>query len=241
MSLDELPPLKHLLLLCCTPRVGSSVLASELVKIRVLGNASEHFHLNKIGSLKSADELDLYVHENLLPSRRSRHAFSVCLMYPHIQKIRSLAEEVNPIDLVTKCFAAPEVHLVRITRRDKLQQAISLVRARQTGAWDSRNSEKKTPVFDRHAIQKAIDKLNADEELWLETIEMSSLSLDTTLIYEDDLEDQEDRFRSVELLLQLFGLTDSDHMSKLKARPAHLQRQADHLNREWAEKFLADD
>lgn len=60
---------------------------------------------------------------------------------------------------------------VRLTRDDHLRQAVSLARARQTDRWGARAEERRTPVYDRDAISRALDEIERDETSWVQYLE----------------------------------------------------------------------
>jgi LPS sulfotransferase NodH len=57
---------------------------------------------------------------------------------------------------------------LRLTRRNRLRQAISLVRARQTGRWSSRDKRRAEvrPTYDAVAIERAMRELAEQDARW---------------------------------------------------------------------------
>lgn len=88
-------------------------------------------------------------------------------------------------DFLSLCGQLHDVHLARLSRRDRLRQAISLVRAQQTGRWSSETSGgKRMATFDRAEIARAIHFLERSEAFW-SAHEMITCKSPAKFIYED--------------------------------------------------------
>ena len=62
-----------------------------------------------------------------------------------------------------------------LTRADVLGQAISFVRASQTGAWIAAKPEQREPSFDAEAITKAIRFMRQQDEKWEQLFERAGV------------------------------------------------------------------
>src|SRR5262249_9553606 len=74
--------------------------------------------------------------------------------------------------------------VIYVERRDRLAQAVSRVRALQTGQWTSRHPIANKPHYERAAIERSIDKLERDIACWEAFFEQSRVR-PIRLAYED--------------------------------------------------------
>lgn len=229
---------QHLLLFLTTPRVGSSVFADNVRRTRVLGTGAEYFHGRRLKSLGDQRELKLYVTEELLREATSYPTFSACMMWPHMSRIEKILEGRDPFAFLQEAVGADEMSLVRISRQDKLRQAVSLVRAQQTGKWGSKGTAVGEERYDRHAIEKAILRLVKDESRWEACIERWGRSTKSHLVYENDLFTKEEREQAVVSILKLLGF-DEAHAGTSGATPEQgLKRQSDGVTESWLQTFI---
>lgn len=70
------------------------------------------------------------------------------------------------VDFLTLCMKHHDVTVARLHRKDRLAQAISLVKARQSGRWSSDSMKNKKTVFDRTKIIQAIHFLERSDAFW---------------------------------------------------------------------------
>ena len=88
------------------------------------------------------------------------------------------------VDFLTLCMEYHDVSLARLWRRDRLAQAVSLVKARQSGRWSSHSTKGDNAVFDRAKIIQAIHFLERSDAFW-NARESITEQLPTRFIYED--------------------------------------------------------
>ena len=231
-------PTKQLLLFLATPRVGSSVLAEDLRASGLLGAAAESFHQRQLESIKNSRDLHSYITEQLLIDAHSRPTFSACIMWPHMRNLENILDGQNPFEFFSEAFNTPEISLVRISRQDKLRQAISLVRALQTGMWGSKRRRAGEEHYDRESIERAVLKLVKDETSWDACLERWEHKTKVHLVYENDLFTKEDRNRTVANLLNLFGYDDTRARAADPGSNQGLKQQADDVTEDWIKSFL---
>lgn len=121
------------------------------------------------------------------------------------------------------------VKWVRITREDELSQAISFVRAAQTESWNSNMATKAEPVYDTDAITSALSRIsneNADWDVYFAQHNITPLHI----TYEQLTREMDFTIKRV------MSFIDSPVESVPKPRT---KKQADSMNDEWAERFLA--
>lgn len=122
------------------------------------------------------------------------------------------------------------VKWVRITREDELRQAISFVRAAQTDSWNSNMATKADPVYDPAAIASALARIseeNADWDVYFTQHNISPLHI----TYEQLTRDMETTIKRV--------MTYIGSPIEIVPEP-QTKKQGDSINREWAERFLAE-
>ncbi len=207
--------------ICATPRTGSTMLCDLLAATGVAGQPNSYLRDEDIeywaqqwGVVAPTPWTDhTYDRAYLTAMRRAGMAetqiFGLRLMW------ESLSEAVRRLDSASGHIANLPVHFtrefgptlfVRLTRRDKVAQAISFIRARQTGLWhvnaDGSERERTDPdmsaVFDRDEINRTYQKLLFQEEGWTNffsqhgikpiTVEYERLAADPQAVLADVLE-----------------------------------------------------
>lgn len=119
---------------------------------------------------------------------------------------------------------------IYLTRRDRLRQAISLVRAMQTGQWRSMDGASGTLHYDAAAINRQVRFLEGDERHWEEFFERNALS-PYRLTYEDLAATPKDT------LISLLNFLGYDGSPPISLRSARHRRQADEITETWAHLY----
>lgn len=159
----------------------------------------------------------------LVAGRREQSANGVFALKVH-QSNFHVAMERN--GLTPDLWGAP-VTWLRTRRRDRLAQAVSLVRAEQTKQFSHRMVARGETRYDRDAIADAIVRLDAQERAW--DAYFASHGTDPLLVvYEDLVADHEGTVSNV---LARLGHHD------VIVPPPPIERQGDRLNVEWMERF----
>jgi LPS sulfotransferase NodH len=127
--------------------------------------------------------------------------------------------------------AFPRLRYVRITRLDKVRQAVSLWRAVQTQAWrqereDGARQPAREPRFSFRAINFLVRQLTAHDASW-DAYFLGLGHEPLTVTYEELAEAQEPVVRRV---LAHIGI---DAPSGLEFEPPRLKTQADELSERW--------
>ncbi|MBD8877967.1 Stf0 family sulfotransferase [Roseibium polysiphoniae] len=243
-------PVYDAYVICTSPRSGSTLLCKLLSATGVAGRPGSHFHEPSLDAW-----LDYYGLESgpcemenlkavfdaarakgrggtdVFGLRLQRHSFDffqqeLALLHPEAQSDRGRMEA-----------AFGRVLFVHLTRADKLEQAISFVKAQQTGLWhkapDGRELERlsapREPVYDGPAIKAEHDRYEAFDRDWIEWF--AAQGVDPLTITYDTL--SEDPLRVLAEVLTKLGL-DGDLAKDVELPVAKL---ADETNRDWAEHF----
>ena len=130
-------------------------------------------------------------------------------------------------DLLSRAF--PGLHYVRITRQDKVRQAVSLWRAVQTQAWQQDDAQREPaaePTFSFRAINYLVRQLTAHDASW-DAYFLGLGHEPLTLTYEQLAEAHDPVVRAV---LAHIGI---DAPAELRVEQPRLKIQADDLSEQW--------
>jgi LPS sulfotransferase NodH len=130
-------------------------------------------------------------------------------------------------ELLDRAFSG--LRYVRVTRRDKVRQAVSLWKAVQTQAWRHGAHPAAEPAFDLRAIDHLVRQLQEHDAAWLGYF--TGLGVDPLVVtYEDLAAEHEPTVRRV---LEYLGIPAP---GELPCRP-RLQVQADATSEAWVELY----
>jgi LPS sulfotransferase NodH len=216
-------------MVCSIPRSGSSLLCELLGSTGLAGAPAEFFHPDKMRLLQrrwGAETLDEYLRELLARKTSPNGVFGV---KTHLGQYDPLFGESDPRGFL------PAAQLVLITRRDRLRQAVSWVRALQTQEWVNQDTPKlqRAAVFDPEHITRKLRRIGREEERW-ESLFARHGIVPHRVVYEDFVDAQEETVRGV---LRTVGV---EAPADLSLPPPVHDRQADELSEEWIERFQAE-
>jgi LPS sulfotransferase NodH len=136
-------------------------------------------------------------------------------------------------DLMPALF--PNPRYIWLTRRDKVRQAISWWRARETEQWHRHAGEPVEPVeelpFDFEQIDGRARKIIVHESLWQEYFQTCGV-VPFTVVYEDLVADYEATTRRV---LEYLAIPAPVHLT---LGPPRLQKLADAQSEAWVRRFM---
>jgi LPS sulfotransferase NodH len=216
-------------LVCSIPRSGSSLLCELLGSTGLAGAPAEFFHPDKMASLQrrwGVDELGDYLRELLARKTSPNGVFGI---KAHWGQYQPLFGESDPRTLL------PALRVVFITRRDRLRQAVSWVRALQTLKWvtDVGPRVERPEVFDHDHITQKLGRIDREEEVWESLFDRHRIE-PHRVVYEDFVAAQAETVRAV---LETLGV---DAPADLQLPPPLLDRQADERSEEWVERYLSE-
>lgn len=128
---------------------------------------------------------------------------------------------------IPRCF--PEARYIYLTRRNTVRQAVSLVRARQTGQWTSRDTARAEPRFDAEAIRAAILETAAEESGWEDVFQ--SCRIKPLRI------DYEELCSNYRMTLNAVGASLGAPWTDFEWPP--FERLADAVNEDWVHRMRA--
>ncbi|MEH6527932.1 MAG: Stf0 family sulfotransferase [Sneathiella sp.] len=242
-------------IICTSPRSGSTLLCNLLAATGKSGNPGSHFHTPSLSSWLKTYELsrdDFTSDHDALSAvfdaarkqgtgntrffglRLQRGSFDYFL-----QQVSILHPGLNrDLDRIEAAFG--HTLFIHLTRPNKLYQAISHVKALQTGLWHmsadgtelERLSAPKEPVYDASRIARHLAGLSALDDAWKAWFNREKLH-PLQITYDELSDDPRDGLARI---LDQLGL---DRKVARDINPT-VAKLADATNRRWAERFLAE-
>jgi len=239
---------RRLVVIAANPRSGSSLLAAGLTAAGVFASAVEHanpyrlsWNLGIPGSIRRRVRGSFFAvdraRDRTIAAALQRVAsdnltadgtFGLKIMWQQFE--RQFLNRGLDLDL----FGAP-IEWIRIRREDRLREAVSYLRAEQSGVWKSegpgtRGTRPAGPVYDPARIAELLSRFTADESGWDRYLS-ARRARPLEITYE-----QLDRTYEVTMRLVL------DHVGATTAPVPvrQLRRQADELSEEWVERYRSE-
>ncbi len=132
----------------------------------------------------------------------------------------------------------PNPRYIYLTREDKIAQAVSHVKARQTRHWVKRAkndaADEARPVYSYLAVAKQLADRERNEERWEEFFREERLDV-FRIVFDSLLKDPESHMRS---LFSWLGIEPLEPVAE-KGKP-HFRKMADSLNDDWITRFNED-
>lgn len=212
--------------ICTTPRSGSTYFCSLLSSTGLLGRPREYFN---VSDRRNGDPAYPSDPRNILDAIRSTGAtangiYAVKLHPSHLQFIDGRVDPLRDL---------PNARLLRLVRRDRLGQAISLARAEQTGKYGSRQPSAAPRAYDGAQIRACLERLQEYEALWAGL--MKGLGVWPLEIHYESL--TLDPQAAVDRVAGLMGVPQPAPID-LRRVPNVVQR--DEISEEWRRRFLAE-
>lgn len=234
-------------LICATPRTGSTLLAGLLESTAVAGRPQAYFRepdeqswadrwqiaRTAGGAFDYAD----YVRAALAAGRTWNGVFGAKLMWGTLDQLVDKLAAVHPDlagdgrRLLTRAFG--RTRFVYLWRDDVLAQAVSWLRAEQTGAWHvgDAGGNGQAPSFDPDRIGQLIELIEAHNQAW--EAWFAGFGIQPHRVrYEELTADMAGVTRGI---LDFLGLAPPDGHTIV---PRH-HRQADALNHEWVNRYAS--
>ena len=242
------------LLVCATPRSGSTLLCALLDGTGVAGRPQEYFerlahsglprqpreYFERVEDPKLLELLATTdpgtpdpgdpIPQALAEGTTDNGVFAAKLMWTHLL---DLAERLGrPADAALLRERFPDPRYVHVTRRDKIAQAVSLWRAVQTRAWragEVTETENGNAVYHAGAIGYLAGQLTDHDDAWRTWFSANRIE-PLTIVYE-------------ELAADTSGVA-AEVLDHLGVGPAEipeppLRRQGDDLSARWVERYRA--
>jgi len=207
-------------LIASTQRSGSYFLSYLLRGTAKLGAPFEYLHpdhLDRWRKTLGTSDLPATLRQ-LFQIRTSPNGwFGVKAHWDHFEFGRASAGDVLKFE-----------RFIRIERKDRLAQAVSLALARQTRSWMSIQEKSAEPQYDEHKIAHALSILDRDTRAWDRWF--AKARVEPCFVYYEDL--VADPLAVLNTVLPQFGLAPLD---SLPAVPT--AKQGSQLNEDWKRRY----
>lgn len=228
--------------ICATPRTGTNLLCEALTNTGVAGIPMEIFDQNTEAYCWKAWDVSTYseyLTRAIKECTTPNGAFGTKIMWApsfnyfldRLRQVKGNKILARP-ELVSSVF--PNVRYIWVTRRDKVRQAVSHLRAMQTGVWKVEKGEKPAPVrqpyFDAQVIDYLITANLMSEAAWQDYFAECGV-IPFTVVYEDLPTTLKE---TTSKILQYLGIPAPERL--LLAEP-RVERQADALSEEWRQRY----
>ncbi len=233
-------------LICGTHRSGSNLLCEALTSTRLAGHPGEFFVERLIPAYAKrwkvawTGDFLAYVRGLIAKTATENGVFGAKVMWMHLGTVLdhikrgfiSLPSEPAPAELLNLLF--PSLQYVWITREDKLEQAISLWRAKQTMQWTAFEVPQRVPQYDYCGIKTCRDLLVQDDDAWSSFFAKNHLEYHIVR-YSELAADY------ASTTLKLLEALNIDVPAEWRFRQLRLHKQADVITQQWKHQFLAED
>lgn len=180
------------------PRCGSTLLTDFLIQTEQMGNPTEWFnpdtftYINQFYGYDPSD-FDGYVNKLLAEQRSCNGVFGVEIEFSQLSKFFS-------VDNLWDYFDIDNTKIIFLNRQDKVEQAVSFYRARNTGLWHLRSPQIK-PLnsnikYDVHLLKNSLATI-INLELNLENFFSKYNITPLRLSYEDILSSHQNAVKSI--------------------------------------------
>lgn len=238
------------LIICATPRSGTTLLCDLLAEAGVTGRPDSFYRRQSISDFAAelgvADGPDFerrYLAAITAEGRGDSDLFSMRVMWPSLHEMTEKLATLYPLETsdagrISAAFGTP-LHL-HIEREDKVAQAISRSKAEQSGLWhraaDGGIREQigpyQEPAYDANRLRASIAETTAHQAQWRQWFAGQAIT-PMELTYE---ELSADPAAAVARLLTALD-RDPEIASRIAPRTARL---ADAQSREWAVRFVRE-
>ena len=232
-------------LICSIERTGSSLLADDLARTRVAGHPREYFHpgfLQDLALRSKSSAYMKYFREIIQAGTTANGVWGGKMPWSHMESLmaglRKAPEHqgVNAPSIMESIF--PNLRYIWLTRRDKVRQAVSLLKARQTNIWRKIAGQTivndtvptAIPTFDVAALDSLVQEIIAHETAWQHYFAVCGVQ-PYVLKYEDLLRAHD------EIIHQVLRYLDIDVPTNLKIFAPRFNKQSDLLSEEWVSNY----
>lgn len=229
--------------IAATYRSGSTFLGETLAATGLAGDPKEFFHRLNMTDLARQNYVE-FIRQTIRDTATPNGVFGAKLLWHHVAYIREHVQQFPPFD-APKMTARDTLDILfdhpkylYITRNDKLGQAISYVKARQTGVfheYDNQSSPNPVaePVYNQQAIREALLKMNLDDMAWRAYFQATSI-VPYTVVYEDF------RARRDVIAREIAGFLGIAMQPDFVLPPPPLKPTSNGINKEWRKRFLEE-
>lgn len=205
-------------------RSGSNWLGSLMKNTGVMGKPDEWLDPGILGS-KPGSAGDL-VDAVLARASTENGRFAVKLFPRHLR----LVQMEYGIDFVRECSRHHDIGMVRLSRADRMRQAISYARGLMTSQWTSQSKAKGKAEYSFKTISEAYFYIDRSEAFWDSYVAMSEKPA-KRFVYEELMGNP------LPFIKESAEILDVDFDHELKSE---LEIQRDASTEEWLQRFSED-
>ena len=246
------------LFICHTMRCGSTLLCDGLSSSGVAGDAEEYFperapdgtvFVAAGAALKDPDTwgcdwqrapFDECLKRVLRNGTTPNGVFASKVKWPNVPylgEMLGVSPEQGALSLAENLKSLfPNLQYVWVTRRDKVRQAVSLVKARQSSQWKELTAQPQrshAADYNFYAVDLALRQIVREECAWEEYFTRAGIT-PLTVVYEDLARNYESTVRE---LLDRLGI---DLPREYEFPPPRLRKQADAESDDWVDRYYRD-
>jgi LPS sulfotransferase NodH len=222
---EDAPPPTTTFIVCSMPRSGSSLLCDLLASTELAGAPTEYFDRNQMDALRGrwgTTTFEDYI-ARLLKSATSPNG--VFGLKAHFHQFADAFRGIDPASVL------PNLHLIYVTRRDRVGQAVSFAIATQTEQWTARQAPAGgEPAYDGGQIRYMLDWIEREERAWESFFAGREEPL-LRIVYEEFAGSVE------KTVLDAMDFLEIALPTGFAVPAPTLSRQAGPLNLAWAERF----
>lgn len=249
---DSLSP-KISYLVCATHRSGSNLFCQSLWLSELAGFPQECFSptrspviAEEYGLTPPEESFSLYLRSLLAKRQTNNQVFGAKIMWKHVDWFREqlLADDQytgtrseNPADVLKDAF--PDLKYFWVRRRDKVRQAISLYKAKQTKIYNSMQEDNGQGagevelVYNFDAIHKEVKRFEKEEGEWQKFFQDNQIA-PYVVEYENFVKEYEETALGA---LRFLGV---DVPVTYEQPKSHYRQLADSVNDEWYTRYRDD-
>lgn len=218
-------------LILSTARSGSSWLGSLANATGKMGVSLEWLGIQQQPLPPTDLDADGFFNYVVQSASSPNGRFSVKIFPRHLRE----STHAYGFDFIKRCVDTYDTRLVLLIRKNRLEQAISLVRARQSHQWklfsdSSKNSKPSALVYDFDALCLASFHIGRAYEFWQTYLTLTGLPHD--VYYYETLCKNPTPW--------LASMAEHLGVQKPKTNPSELLIQRDDITLEWQERFAQD-
>lgn len=242
-------------IICSTPRTGSTLLCDLLAATKVAGDPDSFFMRNvdqvwvERWGLPNRDDLDAagyaaaYLEAAVRAGKGDTAIFGLRLMRENLDDLSVLIDRAVPglpSDRARLEKAFGRILYIHLTREDKLAQAVSMIKAEQTGLWhiapDGTELERLAPpgepTYDFGRIARKLAQLEKHDAGWLSWFEAQGIE-PLRIGYESLSADPAGAVSSIRTALGIASPAAS-------APKPGVAKLADAVSREWMRRYRSE-
>ena len=144
---------------------------------------------------------------------------------------------MNQFELINALFYNPK--FIWLQRRDKVRQAVSWIKARHTGVWDShmadgvKKKDGQVLKYDYFLIEQNVARFEEFENRWRAFFDEFGIE-PHVVVYEELSKEVEEK------TLKILDYLDVDYPEEIQFAERKLKKQADALSEQWVQRYYRE-